>query len=351
MAIGFAYFAGALQHSALVRNYAATGVLAKWVTEEDCENFLARTSATYQQFRELSREFEVKDPLYKKTEFNLLNKRPLIASGKELLVPVPRFLAYRVSEGIYFDIMDLMSDPGGKANPFLSYFGRLFEEYVGKLLKWTFGEDNVIHEPLYGKPQRGGPDWIVLDGQTALLFECRTSRLRLDSKVYGQQADLIEDAKRIFLETLSKYSEKVEDLQTGKAGVNVRDIGRFERVIVTYDPLYLESYFRNIAAEEAAKGGVPYSNDYHLIGIADLEVLSAWNNSNSIQSVLFERSRQVANGSGDDFNAFVRRYSREHGLATGHPLLQQVQDEFFAARFDLEAQVSEAPDSSELAGA
>lgn len=334
MVIGFGYFAGSLAHSSLARYFADRGHLEGKITQEECEKFLQRTAATYEQFRELSREYAVLNELYIKTEFNVLNKRPLIAIDDEIIAPVPRLLAWRISEGLYFDLMDIFHKPEG--NPFLDYFGKLFEHYVGRLLKWTFGEERVIHEPVYGKGEKRGPDWIVLDGDTAMLFECRSSRLRLDSKVFGQREDLLKDTERIFLDTLRKYPGKIAELQGGSLGVDISTVHRCEAIIVTYDALFVESYFRDLARQDFDKRGLTPFEDYHVMSIVDLEALSAWNHSVPIKQVLFERKTEVTSSPApEDFSAFLRQYSMEHKLAWGHPLLEEVREQFFKANFDI----------------
>ncbi|GEM_PF-2267566 len=347
MVIGFGYFAGATQHSSLARYFVATGRLANTISHEDCEKFLTRASATYEEFRELSKEFRVTDPLYIKTEFNVLNKRPLIAVDHELIAPIPRFVAYRITEGLYFDLMNLFSRE--RANPFLDYFGRLFEHYVGRILKWTFGEENVIPEPVYGKEEKRGPDWIVLDGDTALLFECRSSRLRLDSKVYAQREDLIKDTERIFLETLRKYPKKIEELKSGKLNIDVGQITRYEPIIVTHDSMFFEDQFRDIAQQDFSRRRLTLFESYHLMSIGDLEALSAWDDRKTMKQVLLDRQEQVLSGTGvDDFNAFLRRYSREHRFSTAHPLLEQVLAEFFKEHFAIDENPNELPLDDEL---
>ncbi|MBI2907602.1 MAG: hypothetical protein HYX92_08115 [Chloroflexi bacterium] len=349
MVIGFGYFAGALHHTSLTRYFAATGKLADAVSQEDCDKFLSRASATYEQFRQLSAEFRVTDPLYIKTEFNVLNKRPLIAVNHELIVPVPRLLAYRISEGLYFDLMDLFRSAQG--NAFLDYFGRLFEHYVGRLLKWTFGPDSVIPEPRYGKSERRGPDWIVLDGETAILFECRSSRLRMDSRVSAAREDLAKDTERIFAETVAKYPEKIRDFVEGRMGIDATKIKSTQAVIVMCDSLFFESHYRDLAHKAFEDRGLASFEDYHLMGIAELEVLSSWNSTVPMSQLLNDRKRErESKGHAEDFHDFLTRYSRQAGLASAHPLLERVQREFFERHFDIDERGEEPSVDGELLG-
>jgi len=330
LTIGFGYYAGFLQHSSLVRHFAASGILRGSVTEEACENFLSLASATPELYRKLSRVHQVDDPLYIKNEFNMLWQRPLIAIGNELFAPVPFLVANRMTDGILYDLMDAKAEKD--RNPFSEYFGRLFEEYVGRLLKWTFGEENVHQEPKYGKPAKDGPDWIVIDGDTAILFECRSSRLKLKTRVFAQPGDVMDDIKRMFLETLEKYPGKVDDLKSGVARLDLSAVRRFESIILMYDRVFFEPIFRDLAKQEFTRSGKPWSDDFELMDISDLEVLSAWHSSHPMGQLLAERrSRYQTEAS--DFSEFLYRYATERGLNYSHPLLTDVQDRLLDTLF------------------
>ncbi len=128
--VGFGYLAGVMAHNLIVKYFPASGVMDKAISRDDCDKFLALCAANYDEFRALSKEHEVTDVTFKKYEFNVLHKRPLIALGEELIAPVPWILAHRVTEGLYFDLMDMFHEATG--NKFLDYFGYLFEHYIGR---------------------------------------------------------------------------------------------------------------------------------------------------------------------------------------------------------------------------
>ena len=100
--------------------------------------------------------------------------------------------------------------------------------------------------------------------------------------------------------------------------------------------MFFEYQFRDIARQYLSKRGLPFFENYHLIRISDLEVLSAWNARAPMQLVLSERSQQLASEKGTkDFSIFRWEYSKAHGFGTAHPLLEQVQDEFFSKHFSI----------------
>ena len=193
--VGFAYLAGLSKFTSVSRHFAASGVFAGVVTEEECEAFLRMTSATYEEFRNLSKPFRG-DELFVRTEFNVLTQRPLIVVGDELVASVPKLLLHRFTKGVVYDLKEHFE--GKNRNRFSEYFGRLFEQYCGDLLYRAFGTNHrIIQEPVYGKPEKLGPDWIVIDGDCAMLFECRTSGFTLNSKAIADQGQVLADMRRI----------------------------------------------------------------------------------------------------------------------------------------------------------
>ncbi len=203
-------------------------------------------------------------------------------------------------------------------------------------MNYAFGEENVYHEPKYGKPEHGGPDWIVIDKDTAILIECRSSRLRLNSKIYADHEDLLKDTRRIFLETLEKYPGKIADFMDGSMDIDATGVTHCEAIVVMYDQLFVESYYREVAREHFAQKGLTPFDDYHFMGVVDLEVLTGWNSTHPMKTLLL-KNKEARTQEMQDFNAFLRTYSKDHDLNFMHPLLKEVFDEFFAKHFQISA--------------
>ena len=314
--IGFAYLTGVGKSNRVVRHYASRGIFEGKVAVEQCEAFLGLASATYEEFRELSSAFRIDDPLYSKTEFNVLAQRPLIAVRDELIAPVPRLLLRRITDGVRYDLRDRFREE--KGNPFSEYFGKLFEHYTGELLKWAFGEDKVFPEPVYGKEHRRGPDWVVIDDGTALLFECRSSGLLLESKTAAGQKQIRGDLKRILIETAKKYPQKVDDLRDGSAGVDVTSVTNFVPVIITYESAYFEPVLRSLAIRELDQR----AQEYRHIDITDLETVTSWHGRYPI-SRLLEEWRATYKANPREFGRFLHDWAKKYGLNLRNELLDQ----------------------------
>jgi hypothetical protein len=329
MMIGFGYFSGTLAHTRVHRNFPARGILESIISQDDCAKVLTRIGATYEEFKELSQEFRVEDALFVKSEFNVLVKRPAILRGSEVLLPIPRLLLQRITDGLFFDISDSLDKKGSQS--LHDYFGHLFEQYVGRLLKWAFGEDQVFAEQSYRAEKRRrieGPDWVVVDGDTALLFECRSRRTSLDSRVYGKQETLADDMKKLLVDTVRKFPGKLEDLRAGRNPIDLTGVAKFEKIVVVYDRVAWEDMvFRLEVRTQLSKAGLPADEDYHIIDIEDLENLTAWNADHRMKDIFAARMANFEPG--QDLADFINEYAVANSLSMRHPWLDSVLDDFF----------------------
>lgn len=114
--------------------------------------------------------------------FNPLKYYPIIRGvymGKEAMIcPVPTFLFWRLSGGIYYDIME--------EKGFDNAYGKAFENYVGGVLKKTNSRGLAIYqdEEYYPRPGvlKKTVDFIIGDDKEILFIECKAKRMRVDSQ-------------------------------------------------------------------------------------------------------------------------------------------------------------------------
>lgn len=103
--------------------------------------------------------------------YNQLRSTPVIAGlTPDWLVPVPGEIMIKLSTlGIYY------SGVRKWGNRFTEDFGRLFEQYVGRLLRSR--TDHTVHgEITYGSDNRKSIDWIVVDDAAVVLIETKAVR-------------------------------------------------------------------------------------------------------------------------------------------------------------------------------
>lgn len=326
--LGFGAWAMASAHSVfLTQAFQRSPVqaIAQRADTKTLEAFFKLTATDYAGFRRMSEGFKLPDMRYAKTEFNLLRRYPLIQPRRhELIAPIPQLVLQRVTRGIYYDLMD--AHAAGTRNPFLEQFGRVFEQYVGELLKAAYGSDRVFHEPVYGKEEQRGPDWILLDGDVAILFECTVSGTRLVTRSVAETEDVTRDFLKVYGERIAKYKSKVDDLKAGRTGLDVSRIRRFIPVVVTHEPMYLEPLVRALMTGIGDPGWMA-EEGVALVDVGDIEVITGWNDKLSLVRVL-DDWRDAYRQEPQALSAFLPNKARTESLPWHNSFLAGVQDRF-----------------------
>lgn len=122
---------------------------------------------------------------------------PIIDYVEHLYCPVPQYLLKQLTAGIYY-IADIPNANLQKS------FGDGFEKYIGEILQcYNKNGFTIIPEIIYNKKQNKSSDWIVMDQNSIIFIECKTKRLRCESK-----------------ELLSITNELEKDIQDISSGVS-----------------------------------------------------------------------------------------------------------------------------------
>jgi len=180
---GFSVWAMSTKHLLDQNRFAQYEQRLKFFTQNGVAQFLNHVASDYEHFRHAARQ-EEEGLTWKKQAFNSLWQWPIIAPAvKELggyIVPIPRLLLHRVTDGVYYDFLSqsLSKDARDK---FLTFFGDIFQAYVGKLLEAYYEPSELFAERVYGRDQTT-VDWIAIEGRTAILFECKSKRFIKASK-------------------------------------------------------------------------------------------------------------------------------------------------------------------------
>jgi len=138
--------------------YLCPDSLKNLANQDNQIKFLNWIGCRYKDFRE---DYNSNPPIkleYEKSRFNPLIKKPFLIPDKNLrqsnqntfLIPIPRLLYMRTTNGLYFNLTEFYRQDG-VSNPFRSAFGSVFQEYVGLLLKKSLGEENIKQEWRYGR--------------------------------------------------------------------------------------------------------------------------------------------------------------------------------------------------------
>ena len=246
-----------------VRKY-APDAKAKLFSVDAQEHFFNWVSTDYWTIRNRAEDarINVPDDSFDVFRFNPLvlfpivrpDKQPDPGNGPLFLVPCARLLFERVHRGLYHLLADAHRGEGVE-NAFRSAFGHVFQEYVGDLLRAALGASNVFFERKYpdGKsPSWISVDWIVRNGNRAVLIEVKQSALSLPAKSLGDLAQARADLRKTIAKAMTQLARTENAIRANTSGLeDLADVVEFERLIVSYDPIYWANSFTRDLANEA----------------------------------------------------------------------------------------------------
>lgn len=293
--------------------------LREAIDPEAYATLLKWLAAPYSKIREAAKA-EMPAASYDLYRFNPLEVHPLVLPELQpvpgrttYLVPFRRWIWERVTKGLYHDLQTHHRGAPGE-NPFKVAFGSVFQEYVGLLLREAIGPERVFGEVKYGPKQTrlDSPDWIVVEGDKAVLVEVKQSALFLPTKLWGHLADARDDLKKTLLKASKQLTRFESDVFAGAPGLEqFAGLKRFERLVVTYDNLHFaNSVVRDEIISMATANGIAPKH-VHVAPVADLEYVlgHCWRGS---LFDLLEKKRADADHDMMDFHDWMG-----HHLAPG----------------------------------
>ncbi len=170
-----------------------------------------------------------------------------------MISPLPSLIPYRMSTGVFYQLFNVYGEP------FAQYFGHVFEAYVGEILKHSVAAGRLNSEADIRSRYSNGkvPDWVVVEGATAILIECKATRFSRAALTTGS-AKAIDDSLKQSLKGLRQLYEFREACKAKRAGLEAfHRCGAFEPVLVTLEPLYHanRTLFRSYIDGKLAEGG------------------------------------------------------------------------------------------------
>jgi hypothetical protein len=290
------------------------------------EKFLKWVTATYDEIRQLG-NVAVPDPTYDKYRLSPFLMKPVVrpdrspAHGAEQIriVPVPRYLARRVTDGLYHALATAMHQARG-ANPFRVGFGHAFQEYVGELLRLGAGTSRVMPEREYGpkKARRRTPDWMVIDGDRLVVVEVKQSALTLNTKMLGRLDLLAADLEKTLTDGTRQLLTFRDDLRAEVRGLeDLRGISKLELLLVTHDDIP----WGNWVIRDAIAKNVRDAHDVQLCSIDDFENLQRYCWGNSPFDLLEAKRLGPDNATMHDFREWL--FSLGEPATPNHPVLAQ----------------------------
>jgi hypothetical protein len=145
--------------------------------------------------------------------FNPLRARPIVimaSDGSDIAVcPLPTLLYWRITSGLFYDLMNVPS--------FANHFGDSFQRYVGDVVKSAAPNIELFAEEKYriGALEKRAVDWIAADAESALFIECKVKRLTWDAKSTLTDLAALESDMGHAADAIVQVYKTIRDYQQG----------------------------------------------------------------------------------------------------------------------------------------
>ena len=252
--------------------------------DEIIELTLNKLAADQYQMRERYEEYKQFNRLYAIYDFNPLFIFPFIRpwiktvrtslDEDRLIAPIPNLILYRLSVGIYHQLF-----AAHKQN-FSRYFGFLFEKYVGEILINCVEANQIISEEEIRKtyPEKKGkvPDWIIVEGNEAILIECKATGFNGEALATGDEKAIDNSISQIKKGLVQLHEFKDACQRKTKGLEKLASVSKFHLRVVTYETFYLinGTDFKDIINSEIFSTlnnkGISLT-DWHILSIDELE--------------------------------------------------------------------------------
>lgn len=214
--------------------------------------FLSLSCGTPQRCRELVRGADWKTPHRLKDMYALepLTIMPAVKvekssklSSTTYVVPQAKYLLDRANSGIFYLLREKeFAEKEGKTgkNPFRNAFGMVYRAYVGEHLSIPGTHDFVDLDNDFVQTTGKLPDFAIVQGDTCILFEVKTSLLNIDSRTYFDKQMLEKEVKS---GNIQKAIKQLTDFKARILTAQIDD-ARFSKVtsvvgvIVGYEDIF-----------------------------------------------------------------------------------------------------------------
>ena len=285
--IGLTAFAAATMTDGFTRGYfvKARDLGLKIPSDRRLLPVLDKMAADATQLENLRRRHRGDDPRFAIYDFNPLFMRPLVRPWRQkkhvamdddrMVAPLPNLVALKNSVGIFYEMFNRYGVD------FSNYFGFMFEAYVGRVLQHSTKSPRLISEDdirqRYPTDKGKAPDWVVIEGQTAILIECKATRFSRAAVTTGEKAAVNDSLKQVVkgLRQLDSFRQaclaKKQGLEALHGCVN------FKPVLVTLEPLHLVNspLFRDYLNGELRSLGIK-DLPWHIMSVDELERLQPY---------------------------------------------------------------------------
>ena len=235
------------------------------------------------------KKLEVKSAAEKPYEINSLLRYPIIRHGEELYCPYPQLIGYAATRGLFFRCCD---EDGDK---FRAPFARSNESYVSRLLSEAVPDAEVLTEDDERRLGWGGKtnDVTVIQGDSAVLIECKLSGLYVNAKRTASPENVIADVRKQIADAkdrrgLFQLHDKLRAIQSGalpqKLFDKYKNVKHFYPVLLLFDDISQANaaeVLGNIIRDELRANGVD-AFEYQIWNLEELEWLTEQSGADSL---------------------------------------------------------------------
>lgn len=250
------------------------------LSEDKMSIFLNLVSTNYESFRRLDSEINKDlDPKYTKTRFNPLWLKPIIRMGENDFL-APSMTAYMTStfKGLFwwFDTY-FRKYSRVKGDKFRSYFGSLFEDYVGDVIKDIYTSAHISPQISYGSKKNKSLffDWIVDSEKKSFVFEVKGYQFPLEVLQKGDPEKIRKEVVNKIIKTIVQMYRRMKDVENFEElkhlrGKNLIPIAVFYDIPFISTPMYQENILPALANLEKTYPGIK-DFKYYMMSIQELE--------------------------------------------------------------------------------
>ena len=239
-----------------------------------------------------------------------------------MLNSLPELVASRISTGIFYQMYNTYDVE------FSKYFGFVFERYFGLVLEKCLLSEQLLSESdirNFYPPKKGKvPDWIIVDGSTMLLFECKATRFsRAAQAIASEEAvnsslEQVQKGLKQLASFISACQTKFPELQ------RLHHCNTFKPIFVSLEPLFLintplfRDHINSLLAAEGVTG-----LDWQILSIDEIEALQPHIAAGfSLAQVLDELRNK-------SFNNVLENLSSQTNRTFAHSFLYDKQEELY----------------------
>lgn len=305
------------------------------LVDKKVSRFIDNVSADVELLRDRNEAINKDIPAnLRKYHFNVLSRYPVFKfpdsfkrdnSDPYLITNSKLFLNW-VIEGPYWSLRDHFLLTKESSQDFLNFFGEVFERYVGEILERVYSKTSLVFLNKCNVPEGSKlADWLVVDGNDVIIFECKSSLLPLKVKAVSKEQLVNNWCNDNILEGGAQLSSTRTLIEEGKLKLPGLDLNgkRIVNVLVTYQSLFFESLWLKHAL--MLKGPGTAIKDFVILSVADLELYESAKDKVSLVALFDEL------GASHGQNNFKTLCSDKLGGRLFSPFLDIISKRFWTA--------------------